>query len=176
MGVACGAAVKSRCAINWENNFPSCEISNNTCSTNPRFKQPCWGTKNWCILSEDDELCLHSHGQAAQWSSFLPGIKQRLLSFIFHRTWNEEPEQALLTYLAILHAIHSLAKWSWSVLCIHTWLVIPRLISIFWMLKPITMLKIISNLLHSLLKFSHSLSLLCIVNLASFLLLRQTYA
>uniref|UniRef100_A0A8R7Q5K7 Uncharacterized protein n=1 Tax=Triticum urartu TaxID=4572 RepID=A0A8R7Q5K7_TRIUA len=48
-----------------------------------------------CILSEDDELFLHSHGQAAQRSSFLPGIKQRLPSFIFRMTWNEEPEQAL---------------------------------------------------------------------------------
>uniref|UniRef100_A0A453I7V3 Uncharacterized protein n=1 Tax=Aegilops tauschii subsp. strangulata TaxID=200361 RepID=A0A453I7V3_AEGTS len=33
--------------------------------------------------------------RAAQGSSFLPGIKQRLLSFIFHKTWNEEPDQAL---------------------------------------------------------------------------------
>ncbi|KAF7022442.1 hypothetical protein CFC21_035195 [Triticum aestivum] len=44
---------------------------------------------------EDDELFLYSHGQAAQGSSFLPGIKQRLLSFIFRKTWNEEPDQAL---------------------------------------------------------------------------------
>ncbi|KAI4963291.1 hypothetical protein ZWY2020_015103 [Hordeum vulgare] len=44
---------------------------------------------------EDDELFLYSHGQAEQGSSFLPGIKQQLLSFIFHKTWNEEPDQAL---------------------------------------------------------------------------------
>ncbi|KAM3349371.1 hypothetical protein ACQJBY_022422 [Aegilops geniculata] len=44
---------------------------------------------------EDDELFLYSHGQAAQGNSFLPGIKQRLLSFIFRKTWNEEPDQAL---------------------------------------------------------------------------------
>ncbi|XP_037461955.1 uncharacterized protein LOC119333011 [Triticum dicoccoides] len=41
MGVAWGAAVKPRGTINSENNFPSCEISNNTCPTNPRFRQPC---------------------------------------------------------------------------------------------------------------------------------------
>uniref|UniRef100_A0A453EUW0 Light-mediated development protein DET1 n=1 Tax=Aegilops tauschii subsp. strangulata TaxID=200361 RepID=A0A453EUW0_AEGTS len=44
---------------------------------------------------EDDELFLYSHGQAAQGNSFLPGIKQRLLSYIFRKTWNEEPDQAL---------------------------------------------------------------------------------
>ncbi|XP_037412928.1 light-mediated development protein DET1-like isoform X1 [Triticum dicoccoides] len=44
---------------------------------------------------EDDELFLYSHGQAAQGNSFLPGIKQRLLSFIFRKTWNDEPDQAL---------------------------------------------------------------------------------
>ncbi|CAM0884972.1 unnamed protein product [Alopecurus aequalis] len=44
---------------------------------------------------EDDELYLHSHGQVAQGSSFLPGIKQRLMSYIFRKTWNEEPDQAL---------------------------------------------------------------------------------
>ncbi|KAM3330422.1 hypothetical protein ACQJBY_026976 [Aegilops geniculata] len=44
---------------------------------------------------EDDELFLYSHGQAAHGNSFLPGIKQRLLSFIFRKTWNEEPDQAL---------------------------------------------------------------------------------
>ncbi|VAH60552.1 unnamed protein product [Triticum turgidum subsp. durum] len=44
---------------------------------------------------EDDELFLYSHGQAAQGNSFLPSIKQRLLSFIFRKTWNEEPDQAL---------------------------------------------------------------------------------
>ncbi|KQK04393.1 light-mediated development protein DET1 isoform X5 [Brachypodium distachyon] len=47
------------------------------------------------FCQEDDELYLHSHGQAAQGSSFLPGIKQRLLSFIFRKTWNEEPDQTL---------------------------------------------------------------------------------
>ncbi|EEC69774.1 hypothetical protein OsI_00042 [Oryza sativa Indica Group] len=33
--------------------------------------------------------------QAARGVSFLPGIKQRLLSFIFRKTWNEESDQTL---------------------------------------------------------------------------------
>uniref|UniRef100_A0A0D9Y245 Light-mediated development protein DET1 n=1 Tax=Oryza glumipatula TaxID=40148 RepID=A0A0D9Y245_9ORYZ len=47
------------------------------------------------FCQEDDELFLHSHGQAARGVSFLPGIKQRLLSFIFRKTWNEESDQTL---------------------------------------------------------------------------------
>jgi de-etiolated-1 len=42
---------------------------------------------------EDDELFLQSHAQVSPGSSFLPGIKQRLLSFIFRKTWNEEADQ-----------------------------------------------------------------------------------
>ncbi|XP_062211279.1 light-mediated development protein DET1-like isoform X4 [Phragmites australis] len=38
---------------------------------------------------EDDELFLHSHVQTDRGGSFLPGIKQRLLSYIFRKTWNE---------------------------------------------------------------------------------------
>uniref|UniRef100_A0A0D9Y244 Light-mediated development protein DET1 n=1 Tax=Oryza glumipatula TaxID=40148 RepID=A0A0D9Y244_9ORYZ len=34
-------------------------------------------------------------GDAARGVSFLPGIKQRLLSFIFRKTWNEESDQTL---------------------------------------------------------------------------------
>lgn len=51
------------------------------------------------FCQEDDELFLHSHGQAARGVSFLPGIKQRLLSFIFRKTWNEESDQTLVSHL-----------------------------------------------------------------------------
>ncbi|KAL6884517.1 hypothetical protein ACP4OV_010453 [Aristida adscensionis] len=44
---------------------------------------------------EDDELFLHSHAQTDRGGSFLPGIKQRLLSYIFRKTWNEVPDQTL---------------------------------------------------------------------------------
>ncbi|KAG2597852.1 hypothetical protein PVAP13_5KG244107 [Panicum virgatum] len=44
---------------------------------------------------EDDELFLHSHVQSGYGGSFLPGIKQRLLSYIFRKTWNEVPDQTL---------------------------------------------------------------------------------
>ncbi|XP_035816470.1 light-mediated development protein DET1 isoform X8 [Zea mays] len=44
---------------------------------------------------EDDELFLHSHVQTGYAGSFLPGIKQRLLSYIFCKTWNEVPDQTL---------------------------------------------------------------------------------
>ncbi|RLN23917.1 hypothetical protein C2845_PM07G09840 [Panicum miliaceum] len=44
---------------------------------------------------EDDELFLHSHVQTGYGGSFLPGIKQRLLSYIFRKTWNEVPDQTL---------------------------------------------------------------------------------
>ncbi|PWZ12634.1 Light-mediated development protein DET1 [Zea mays] len=44
---------------------------------------------------EDDELFLHSHVQTGYGGSFLPGIKQRLLSYIFCKTWNEVPDQTL---------------------------------------------------------------------------------
>ncbi|XP_066381010.1 light-mediated development protein DET1 [Miscanthus floridulus] len=44
---------------------------------------------------EDDELFLHSHAQTGYGGSFLPGIKQRLLSYIFRKTWNEVPDQTL---------------------------------------------------------------------------------
>ncbi|AQK91622.1 Light-mediated development protein DET1 [Zea mays] len=44
---------------------------------------------------EDDELFLHSHIQTGYGGSFLPGIKQRLLSYIFCKTWNEVPDQTL---------------------------------------------------------------------------------
>nr|CAD1837241.1 unnamed protein product [Ananas comosus var. bracteatus] len=69
---------------------------------------------------EDDQLFLHSHAQCigtvdktkpdelstqvangiqhpqvTQGSSFLSGMKQRLLSFIFRKTWNEEADQTL---------------------------------------------------------------------------------
>ncbi|CAL4976200.1 unnamed protein product [Urochloa decumbens] len=44
---------------------------------------------------EDDELFLHSHVQTGYGGSFLPGIKQRLLSHIFRKTWNEVPDQTL---------------------------------------------------------------------------------
>ncbi|ONK59113.1 uncharacterized protein A4U43_C08F3100 [Asparagus officinalis] len=44
---------------------------------------------------EDDELFLNSHSPVTQGSSFLSGIKQRLLSFIFRKTWNEEADQTL---------------------------------------------------------------------------------
>jgi hypothetical protein len=37
--------------------------------------------------------------QAARGVSFLPGIKQRLLSFIFRKTWNEESDQTLVSHL-----------------------------------------------------------------------------
>ncbi|XP_006643642.1 light-mediated development protein DET1 [Oryza brachyantha] len=47
------------------------------------------------FCQEDDELFLHSHGQVVRGVSFLPGIKQRLLSFIFRKTWNEESDQTL---------------------------------------------------------------------------------
>ncbi|KAJ1257369.1 hypothetical protein BS78_K075800 [Paspalum vaginatum] len=44
---------------------------------------------------EDDELFLHSHVQTGYGGSFLPGIKQRVLSYIFRKTWNEVPDQTL---------------------------------------------------------------------------------
>lgn len=44
---------------------------------------------------EDDELFLHSHVQTGFGGSFLPGIKQRLLSYIFRKTWNEVPDETL---------------------------------------------------------------------------------
>uniref|UniRef100_A0A0D9Y933 Light-mediated development protein DET1 n=1 Tax=Oryza glumipatula TaxID=40148 RepID=A0A0D9Y933_9ORYZ len=50
------------------------------------------------FCQEDDELFLHSHGQAARDVSFLPSIKQRLLSFIFRKTWNEESDQTLVSH------------------------------------------------------------------------------
>ncbi|KAL6615285.1 hypothetical protein ACP70R_037555 [Stipagrostis hirtigluma subsp. patula] len=43
---------------------------------------------------EDDELFLHSHVPTGHGGSFLPGIKQRLLSYIFRKTWNEVPDQS----------------------------------------------------------------------------------
>ncbi|CAO2184516.1 unnamed protein product [Urochloa humidicola] len=48
---------------------------------------------------EDDELFLHSHVQTGYGGSFLPGIKQRLLSYIFRKTWNEVPDQTLVQFL-----------------------------------------------------------------------------
>ncbi|KAF0920846.1 hypothetical protein E2562_037385 [Oryza meyeriana var. granulata] len=47
------------------------------------------------FCQEDDELFLYSLGQAVRGVSFLPGIKQRLLSFIFRKTWKEESDQTL---------------------------------------------------------------------------------
>lgn len=44
---------------------------------------------------EDDELFLNSHAPVTQGRPFLSGIKQRLLSFIFRKTWNEEADQTL---------------------------------------------------------------------------------
>ncbi|XP_073106300.1 light-mediated development protein DET1 isoform X2 [Elaeis guineensis] len=53
---------------------------------------------------EDDELFINSHAQVAngvlqlqvtQGTSFLSGIKQRLLSFIFCKIWNEEADPTL---------------------------------------------------------------------------------
>ncbi|XP_042411975.1 light-mediated development protein DET1-like isoform X2 [Zingiber officinale] len=44
---------------------------------------------------EDDELFLKSHSQVTQANSFLSGIKQRLLSFIFRKAWNEESDPSL---------------------------------------------------------------------------------
>jgi len=37
--------------------------------------------------------------QTGYGGSFLPGIKQRLLSYIFRETWNEVPDQTLVSYL-----------------------------------------------------------------------------
>ncbi|CAA7410958.1 unnamed protein product [Spirodela intermedia] len=48
---------------------------------------------NFC--REDDELFLSSHSQDWQGISFLSGIKQRLLSFIFRGLWSEEIDSAL---------------------------------------------------------------------------------
>ncbi|KAJ3676104.1 hypothetical protein LUZ60_003516 [Juncus effusus] len=47
------------------------------------------------FCQEDDQLFLQSNSQVIQGSSFLPGIKQRLLSFIFRKTWNEETDPKL---------------------------------------------------------------------------------
>lgn len=44
---------------------------------------------------EDDELFLGSHSQVTEGQNFLSGIKQRLLSYIFRKHWNEETDQAL---------------------------------------------------------------------------------
>ncbi|KAI4312304.1 hypothetical protein MLD38_037127 [Melastoma candidum] len=56
---------------------------------------------------EDDELFLNSYSQngnntdttpnqnPSHGSSFLSGLKQRLLSFVFRRTWNEEADNAM---------------------------------------------------------------------------------
>lgn len=44
---------------------------------------------------EDDQLFVNSHAQETQGSSFLSGIKQRLLSFIFRKIWNEEADPTL---------------------------------------------------------------------------------
>ncbi|KAH7663192.1 De-etiolated protein 1 Det1 protein [Dioscorea alata] len=44
---------------------------------------------------EDDELYLNSHAPIAEGSHFLNGIKQRLLSFIFRITWNDETDPIL---------------------------------------------------------------------------------
>lgn len=38
----------------------------------------------------------NSHNQVNQDDSFLSGIKQRLLSFIFQGMWNEETDQAMV--------------------------------------------------------------------------------
>ncbi|XP_073102572.1 light-mediated development protein DET1 isoform X2 [Elaeis guineensis] len=44
---------------------------------------------------EDDELFLNTHAQITQGGYFLSGIKQRLLSFVFRRIWNEEADPTL---------------------------------------------------------------------------------
>ncbi|XP_074584095.1 light-mediated development protein DET1-like isoform X2 [Curcuma longa] len=44
---------------------------------------------------EDDELFLNSNSQVTEANSFISGIKQRLLSFIFRKAWNEEPDPSL---------------------------------------------------------------------------------
>ncbi|KAG0457240.1 hypothetical protein HPP92_022397 [Vanilla planifolia] len=42
---------------------------------------------------EDDELFLNSHVQVAEGKTFLSGVKQRLLSYIFRKHWSEEADQ-----------------------------------------------------------------------------------
>lgn len=37
--------------------------------------------------------------QTGSGDSFLPGIKQRLLSYIFRKAWNEVQDQTLVSYL-----------------------------------------------------------------------------
>nr|CAD1830145.1 unnamed protein product [Ananas comosus var. bracteatus] len=79
-----------------------------------------WVRNIGAFCREDDQLFLHSHAQCigtvdktkpdelstqvangiqhpqvTQGSSFLSGMKQRLLSFIFRKTWNEEADQTL---------------------------------------------------------------------------------
>ncbi|KAJ0969959.1 hypothetical protein J5N97_022836 [Dioscorea zingiberensis] len=44
---------------------------------------------------EDDELYLNSHTHVTERGHFLSGIKQRLLSFIFRKTWNDEVDHIL---------------------------------------------------------------------------------
>ncbi|KAJ6809758.1 light-mediated development protein DET1 [Iris pallida] len=48
---------------------------------------------NFCC--EDDELFISSHDLVTEGRSFLSGIKQRLLSFIFRKTWDEEADPTL---------------------------------------------------------------------------------
>lgn len=51
------------------------------------------------------------HPQVTQGSSFLSGMKQRLLSFIFRKTWNEEADQTLVgcinTFCLVIRFIHT---------------------------------------------------------------------
>lgn len=42
------------------------------------------------------------HSQPSLEDSFLSGIKQRLLSFIFRGIWNEEKDQSLVGFLTLL--------------------------------------------------------------------------
>lgn len=44
---------------------------------------------------EDDELFLSSHTQVTETQTFLTGIKQRLLSYIFQKHWSEETDKSL---------------------------------------------------------------------------------
>ncbi|XP_042398548.1 light-mediated development protein DET1-like isoform X7 [Zingiber officinale] len=54
---------------------------------------------------EDDELFLNSNSQVTEANSFISGIKQRLLSFIFRKAWNEEPDPSLVQFLDRQHLL-----------------------------------------------------------------------
>jgi hypothetical protein len=85
------------------------------------------------------------HNQPHLDNTFLSGIKQRLLSFIFRRIWNEEKDRTLVGYITLysilLFSFHStLCGFSQlgivSVICEQHWLFLNPFLFLFSCILP----------------------------------------